>query len=78
MLKLSGTQPIIIAIAEGASVTLEAPSPRIMAAGRAASRALLNDDADLNPDELALAFSEGILTAAITGFEGIGDRKTHV
>jgi len=71
MLRLTGTAPVEIAVGD-AKVTLAAPSPRILAAGRQAVRKALDEDADLEPQIATLAFSEGVLAAAITGWEGIG------
>lgn len=71
MLKLTGTAPIEISVGD-ATVTLAAPSPRIVAAGRRASRQAMDEDADLDWQIATVAFSEGVLAAAITGWEGIG------
>ncbi len=71
MLKLTDTAPVAVAVGE-ATVTLAAANPRIVAAGRAAVRRALDEDADLEPQIATLAFSEGVLIAAITGWEGIG------
>ena len=73
MLTLTSNEPITIELADGASVTLAAPTPRIVAAGRRAVREAMDADADLPADLAALVFSEGILAEAITDWAGIGD-----
>ena len=78
MLSLQSSEPVVVSFGEGASITLVAPSPRIIAAGRMASRKARDDNADLDPTEALLVFSEGVLTAAITGWTNIGDEKGKV
>lgn len=73
MLKLQSSEPVTVEIGGGANVTLDAPSPRIVAAGRRAARLALNDDIELAGEMASLAFSEGVLRAAIREWKGIGD-----
>lgn len=73
MLKLQSVDPVVVDLGDGASVTLHAPSPRIIAAGRRAARLAHNDDADIDGALASLAFSEGVLIAAIQSWTGIGD-----
>lgn len=73
MLRLSGNAPVTVDLGGGASVTLAAPTPRILAAGRQASRQALMDNAELSGSLAMVAFSEGVLCEAITGWTGIGD-----
>ena len=73
MLTLQGGEPVVVDLGEGAAIELAPPSPRIVAAGRQASRRALDDDADLSPSMAMIAFSEGVLMAAITGWTGIGN-----
>lgn len=73
MLKLNGDTPIKVEMGDGASVTLAPPSPRIVAAGRRATRKAFDDNADAEYEEATIAFSEGVLLEATTAWNGIGD-----
>lgn len=75
MLRLQSNEPVTVDLGDGASVTLDPPSPRIVAAGRRAARLALNADIELAGDMASLAFSEGVLRSAIRGWAGIGDAK---
>lgn len=72
MLTLQSREPVTVTLSGGATVTLEPPSPRIVAAGRQAVREALQDDADLPAMLAGLAYSEGVLRAAIREWKGIG------
>lgn len=73
MLRLQSGDPVKVDLGDGASVTLAPPSPKIVASGRRATRLALNDDIELAGDMASLAFSEGVLRAAIRDWTGIGD-----
>ena len=72
MLTLTASEEVTVKLAGGAEIDLAPPSPRIVAAGRQASRRALDDDADLSGAMAMVAFSEGVLRAAILRWRGIG------
>lgn len=61
----------------GAQIHLAPVSPRIIAAGRQASRQARDDDPGISPQLAMIAFSEGVLAAAITGWSGFGLSETE-
>ncbi|MEL7783753.1 hypothetical protein AAG607_12075 [Citromicrobium bathyomarinum] len=72
MLKLQSNEPVIVQLDGGATVELSPVTPAIVAAGRSATRKSV-DDGTLDYDIATLAFSEGVLRAAIRSWEGIGN-----